>query len=555
MRAAVYAGTRNVYQDMIPSMKSLLIHSNVEKIYFLIEDNEFPYELPPEVECINVSDQQWFNENSPQMKNRCSYMVLLRAVFTKLFPHLDRILTIDNDTIVRENISELWDLDMNNYYIAGCTEFQKTTPNFTYINMGVAMINLKAWRENHIDDQLVKDLNTYYFEEAEQTAINRLCQGHILVLDSMYNRNNYTNLRIGKEKIIHYAAIKGWQQFPLIQKYRDIEIIRNKPDDFSLDIIIPHYNNVNGLRDTLNSIEISVAQVTVVDDCSTKREGFEQLKADFPTVNFLQLEQNSGPGIARQYGINHTSRPYFMFIDAGDCIASKKVLTRAIKEIETHSQAYIMCYTWWNEDGRSYFKKDIILLPAKIFNREFIELYHLRFSDLRECSYSNEDRGFMAPCKLILKNIASYDKNMRVCYNNNVLYKRILDENSITQANNNSFYWYKHIPGLAHNAEHVVKICRENGLHWNIQMQLITYYLVYLYECYLRCAKNHPDNLQDNLKEIKYFYTHVYKQFEMVNHKVLEHYYQKAVPFLLKLTSDIVPRININRFIGEIKND
>ena len=25
MRAAVYAGTRNVYQDMIPSMKSLLI--------------------------------------------------------------------------------------------------------------------------------------------------------------------------------------------------------------------------------------------------------------------------------------------------------------------------------------------------------------------------------------------------------------------------------------------------------------------------------------------------------------------------------------------------
>jgi len=42
---------------MIPSMKSLLIHSNVDKIYFLIEDDTFPYELPPEVECINVSEQ------------------------------------------------------------------------------------------------------------------------------------------------------------------------------------------------------------------------------------------------------------------------------------------------------------------------------------------------------------------------------------------------------------------------------------------------------------------------------------------------------------------
>ena len=30
------------------------------------------------------------------MNNRCSYMVLLRVVFCQLFPHLDRILTIDN---------------------------------------------------------------------------------------------------------------------------------------------------------------------------------------------------------------------------------------------------------------------------------------------------------------------------------------------------------------------------------------------------------------------------------------------------------------------------
>ena len=555
MRAAVYCGTRNVYQDMIPSMKSLLIHSNVDKVYFLIEDDEFPYELPPEVECINVSHQQWFNENSPQMKNRCSYMVLLRAVFTKLFPHLDRILTIDNDTIVRENISELWDLNMSNYYIAGCTEPIKTKSNFTYINMGVAMINLKAWRENGIDEKLVQDLNTYYFEEAEQTAINIACQGHILVLNSMYNRNNYTNLDIGKEKIVHYAAIKGWQQLPLTQKYKNIEIHRNQLDDFSLDIIIPHYNNIKGLRDTLSSMDFSAAKVTVIDDCSTKVDGFEQLKKDFSMVNFLSLEHNSGPGAARQYGIEHTSNPYFMFIDAGDCIASKSTLRRAVKEIASHSQAYVLCYNWWNEESHSYFRKDTTLLPAKFFNREFTELYHLRFNSSPECSYSNEDRGFMAPCKLVLQHIASYDKNNRLCYNNNVLCKRMLDKDSITQADNGAFYWYKHIPGLAHNAKHIVQVCRDNNLHWKYPMRLITYYLVYLYECYLSCAKNHPDNLEDNLLALKYFYKNVYKQFKFINEKVLEYDYQKAVPSLLKLTSDLYPRININRFIGEIKDD
>ena len=56
MKAAVYGGTRNVYRNMLAPMKSLLMNSDVDKIYFLIEDDEFPYPLPKEVECINVSN-------------------------------------------------------------------------------------------------------------------------------------------------------------------------------------------------------------------------------------------------------------------------------------------------------------------------------------------------------------------------------------------------------------------------------------------------------------------------------------------------------------------
>ena len=56
MRTAVYTGTRNLYPFMVAAAKSLLIHSNVEKIYFLIEDDVFPYELPSEIVTINVSN-------------------------------------------------------------------------------------------------------------------------------------------------------------------------------------------------------------------------------------------------------------------------------------------------------------------------------------------------------------------------------------------------------------------------------------------------------------------------------------------------------------------
>jgi hypothetical protein len=85
----------------------------------------------------------------------------------------------------------------------------------------------------------------------------------------MYNRNNYTDLHRGAEKIVHYAALREWRTFPLVEKYRNIEIVRNKSDDYSLDIIIPHYNNVSGLYNTLTSIDYKAANVTVVDDCST----------------------------------------------------------------------------------------------------------------------------------------------------------------------------------------------------------------------------------------------------------------------------------------------
>lgn len=119
-------------------------------------------------------------------------MVLLRVVFSKIFPNLDKILTIDNDTIVKSNVSELWDIDLGDNYFAGCTEPFFTKGTITYINMGVAMLNLKKLREDHMDDLLLKNLNTYYYRNAEQGCINDTCQGHILVLPSEYNVTQYT---------------------------------------------------------------------------------------------------------------------------------------------------------------------------------------------------------------------------------------------------------------------------------------------------------------------------------------------------------------------------
>lgn len=46
MKAAVYTGTKNLYREMVTASKSLLINSDVDKIYLLVEDDEFPLEIP-----------------------------------------------------------------------------------------------------------------------------------------------------------------------------------------------------------------------------------------------------------------------------------------------------------------------------------------------------------------------------------------------------------------------------------------------------------------------------------------------------------------------------
>ena len=554
MRAAVYCGTRNVYQDMIPSMKSLLIHSNVEKIYFLIEDDQFPYELPPEVECINVSNQQWFSaETCPNMKNRCSYMVLLRVVFSKIFPHLDRILTIDNDTIVRENVSELWDLNLDNYYLAGCPEHKKSSENHIYINMGLAMLNLKKFREDKMDDRLVEELNTYYFNEAEQSAINQACQGHLLVLNSMYNKNNYTDPTVTKEKIIHYAATKDWQNFPLIKKYREISITRNIEDKFDLDIIIPYYNDIEGLRNTLNSMNYNLANIIVVDDCSTMRNGYEELKQDFPNITFLQNPQNGGQGSARQYGIEHSSGTFITFIDAGDELMSKEVLEHALQTIRNHTQIYVFAYSWLNEENNYQFDNDTGTFPGKIFRREFLESYGIKFGITKLTSYSNEDRGFMHTCNCVLEYMKSYDSLRRYLPIRKIFYFRTTNENSLTHAEN--FYNYKLLEGLVYNGEHIVNTCKKANIPFRYVMLPITHLMVQLYGAYMGCAKECPELLEKNMINLKYFYNNVYKQYEKVNKKALYYYYNKELRWLMQNTSKLFPRLNIYKFIGELKND
>ena len=70
-KIAAYTGTRNLYEMMVPAVKSIICNSDVDEVWLFIEDDKFPdeYGMPSEiVKTRNVSDQIYFAENGPNMK-------------------------------------------------------------------------------------------------------------------------------------------------------------------------------------------------------------------------------------------------------------------------------------------------------------------------------------------------------------------------------------------------------------------------------------------------------------------------------------------------------
>lgn len=220
MNCAAYTVTRNQYDRVVPSIKSLMINSEVEKIYLLIEDDKFPVELPKEVECINVSRQKYFRSMGPNNVYPWAYMPMMRAALCKVLPDVDTVLALDADTIIDGDISMLWHYPIEDYYVAAVGEPDRSSEGKPYVNTAVALFNLAKLRDGKADE-MIRALNNRRFMFLEQDCINELCRGGIALLPSVYNKCDYT-APCEEPAIVNYAGIREWEEIPLCLKYMDV---------------------------------------------------------------------------------------------------------------------------------------------------------------------------------------------------------------------------------------------------------------------------------------------------------------------------------------------
>ena len=221
---ALYTGSRNLYGDMQTAAKSLIANSDVDKVWLLVEDDGYDYWLPDFCEVIDVSGQKFFPKDGPNMGTQYTYMAMIRCALALMpeFDGVDRILSLDVDTIANRKVNDVWDLPLGDeYYFSAVREHHRSLGNLLYTNIGVALMNLDLLR-NGKAEEFIYALNHWRYRWIEQDVMNYLCQGRILEMPPEYNACDF--IRHDFVRIRHFAAksAKVWREDPLVRHYREM---------------------------------------------------------------------------------------------------------------------------------------------------------------------------------------------------------------------------------------------------------------------------------------------------------------------------------------------
>jgi len=151
-----------------------------------------------------------------------------------------KVIYLDSDMIVKEDITQLWNLNIDQYFLGAIEDsFVKDSRNKVldlpreskYFNAGVLLINLKKWREERVKNKIIDFIknNSSKIKFCSQDPLNAIFHDKWLPIDLKWNFQTYhltyPNLKNINPAIIHYTGRKKpWKTEHLLKdeyfKYR-----------------------------------------------------------------------------------------------------------------------------------------------------------------------------------------------------------------------------------------------------------------------------------------------------------------------------------------------
>ncbi|WP_245490157.1 glycosyltransferase family 8 protein [Mesorhizobium sp. M2A.F.Ca.ET.015.02.1.1] len=146
-----------------------------------------------------------------------------RILIPEILPDCDKAIYLDADTLVVSDLGALWLADLGDNLVAGVVDGfveQEELDDIEmsrneYINSGVLVMNLVAWRREGIADRVFATVReTAKSRYLDQTALNTVVRGRVLFLGREWNffSERYVEIERRLPKVIHYAgSAKPWR--------------------------------------------------------------------------------------------------------------------------------------------------------------------------------------------------------------------------------------------------------------------------------------------------------------------------------------------------------
>lgn len=265
-----------------------------------------------------------------------------------------------------------------------------------------------------------------------------------------------------------------------------------------IDIIIPAYNANETICETLHSINIqtikNLCKIYIINDGSDNDYSNEisMFKESLDIIE-IKLNKNSGPGMARQVGINSSNSEYIVFIDSDDEFYNCFSLENIFKVIENSDYDIVVGNMLQiSDEGRYEYMARFNVLHSKVYRRKFIKDNQIIFPNL----YHSEDVAFNDLCNI-------FNPKIGLCYDLMYVYKR--RHNSLTY--NDYYYPTEHIKYYIQCQIWVITKAKENNVNdYEIAKKVISTF-AYLYFYF------HFDNNMED-ETIKYIYCFVKYYYE-----------------------------------------
>lgn len=269
-------------------------------------------------------------------------------------------------------------------------------------------------------------------------------------------------------------------------------------DEKMLSIVIPCYNEtwqelcplISSINNQIGIDHESIEIIYVNDGCPKMERATNELKHELFTlqVKTVILDENVGPGMVRQRGLDEADGKYVMFCDADDVLHNVGVLQAFFRAIQEHNEPDIITSQWLEETANKQYvphEDEATWHHGKLYKTSMLKSYGIKFHEnlrVHEDSYFNAIAFEMAKSSAKLPHL-TYVWQYR--------------ENSITRENNAS-YSYNSIPTYIYAIAEAIRELNRRGLKQQAAYKVVQS-MYYLYFCF------HGD---DWLQEDKAEYLH-----------------------------------------------